>query len=84
MSDMTTTVSKKIPGVPESISRDDYIKLVASTGLDPKYIKSIQFNADFIAAVIFAVDASGNKIIGDDGWEKHSIIIPVVDEEDGK
>jgi hypothetical protein len=81
---MSTTPSKKIPGVPETISRDDYVRLIASVGLEPSQVLSICFHATHIEAVVFERDVDNKKIVGHDGFLKHTISIPVIDEKEAK
>ena len=72
-------MSKVIEGVPESITRDAYISLIAATGIDPNAIHELSFKADGIVATVFHINASGGKVadkIGDT-FLKHHVYIPV-------
>lgn len=69
-----------IPGIPESISREDYVRLVESIGLSVTDLRSLEFGHDSIEAEVFARDpetgrhyAEGNEIA------THHIRIKVVD-----
>lgn len=75
----------KIEGVPESISRAEYLNLITSVGLDPKNLKSLRFGANSITAVVFALDHTGARVLnkgntGDPGYLKHTVIIHIKDE----
>lgn len=77
----------KIEGVPESISRAEYLKMITDIGLDPKILRSLRFGANNISATVFAVDPkSGKKVLnegntGDPGYLKHTVIIHIKDDE---
>jgi len=72
-------MSKTIPGVMESITREAYVSLIHAVGLDPHLLAELSFHADGIKATVFAIDESGAKAI--DPVEgvavKHAIYIPV-------
>lgn len=76
----------KIEGVPESISRAEYLKMFTDIGLEPRDCKSLRFGANSITAVVFAKHPeTGAKILnegpsGDPGWLKHTVIIHITDE----
>ena len=78
-------MTKQIPGVPESLSREQYLSLFHGVGIDPARTLSLRFLADGVEAVVFAVDEQGKKILANDhedlvagsGWAKHTIHIPV-------
>ena len=73
-------VTKVIPGVPESITRDAYIELFKAAGLQPWNTKTLTFRADGIYAEIFARDENDVKIVDPiEGMVKHTIYIPVED-----
>jgi hypothetical protein len=71
-----------IPGVPQSITRADYIALIESLGLKPNNLVELELSHRSIRAVVFARDADGKMYL--DGFErnevaKHTITIPIVD-----
>jgi hypothetical protein len=72
-------MTKEIPGVPESITRDAYIAMFKSIGLAPWDLTELSFRADGVYATVFARDEHGNKTLdeGAEGFHKHSIYIPV-------
>lgn len=72
-------MSKVIEGVPESITRDAYIALIAATGIDPHAITELSFKADGIVATVFYTDGSGAKVADKVGetFLKHHVYIPV-------
>lgn len=74
-------MSKTIVGVPESVSRAAWIAMFKQYGFDPGNVKSLQFHHSSIEAVVFEVDEAGTKLLGEDGYIKHIVSIPVVDEE---
>lgn len=74
-------MTKKIPGVPESISRADYIKLIEASGIDPAQMLELNFKADGIYATVFALNDEGRRTLdrSSDGLNKHIVYIPVED-----
>lgn len=76
----------KIEGVPESISRAEYLKLISSVGLDPNNLYSLRFGGSSITAIVFARDPeTGVKVLnegntGDPGYLKHTVIIHIKEE----
>lgn len=77
-------MSKTIEGVPESISRKDYLSLFTAVGLTPDRVKSLEFRSDGVHAEVFEVWPDGSRRLanksGDGGYAKHTIFIPVMDE----
>lgn len=85
---------KKIEGVPESITRDEYLSLFRPFGLDPSNCASVELRPDGLYATVFALDdESKRKIdrvttsvengIAIGGYYKHRIFIPVASEGAG-
>ena len=79
-------MSKTIQGVPDSISRADYITMFERYGFTPQDVASLSFEADGIRAVVFERDNRGsrylvNRATGEGGFAKHAVFIPVRDEE---
>lgn len=74
-------MSKTIPGVPESITREAYTSLIEATGIDPCAITELSFRADGIYATVFYINALGAKEADKIGetFLKHNIYIPVED-----
>lgn len=74
-------MSKEIPGVPESITREAYIKLFEAAGIEPRQTLELSFKADGIYATVFALNADGKRVVDPqvDGFAKHEIYIPVED-----
>lgn len=75
-----------INAVPERISRDDYVRLLAAVGLDANDLLSATFGPKSIDAVVVVRDAEGTKIIDRRLCEPttfltSTISIPVVDGE---
>ena len=77
----------KIEGVPESISRAEYLKMFTDIGLQPSDVRSLRFGANSITAVVFAKHPeTGKRVInegpsGDPGFLKHTVIIHIKDEK---
>lgn len=75
---------KTISAVPESITRADYLALMANVGFDPKDLLSLRFEQNSIEAEVVERDADGNRIIDGRLCEPnltltHSVSIPVID-----
>jgi hypothetical protein len=70
---------KQIPGVPESITRQQYCDLVAAVGFEPKQVRSLEFRMDGIYAVIKDVDENGRDRIDRDRNEvvTNTVYVPV-------
>jgi hypothetical protein len=74
-------VAMTIESVPESITRADYVSLIAAAGVKPEDTVSLEFRTDGIYAVVFAKDESGNRVVDPaDGFCKHTVFIPVTDD----
>ena len=74
-------MTKAIPGVPESITRDAYIKLFEAAGIDPCNTTELSFKADGIYATVFYINKQGAReadVLGE-SFLKHTIYIPVED-----
>jgi hypothetical protein len=77
---------KTIPGIPETISRSDYLALIESLGLDIKDLKMLELRRDGIYATVMARNAEG-KLTADPATREtnvHRIYIPVVDDIPGE
>ena len=80
-------MSKTIQGVPDSISRADYIAMFEQYGFTPEDVKSLSFEPDGVRAVVFDrhPESGGryfaNMTTGEGGYAKHDVFIPVRDEE---
>lgn len=46
-------MSKEIEGVPESVTREQYLSFFRSVGFEPENIKSLRFMPNSIEAVVF-------------------------------
>lgn len=88
MTDSTPSIT--IPGVPETITRAQYVALIESVGFKPNDLASLRFTVEGIYAEVFARNADGARIIdhsaadNDDGsvaTVKHSVFIRVEDAE---
>lgn len=71
-------MSKTIPGVPESITRDAYRKLFDAVGIDPRNTIELMFCTDGIYATTFALNEDGHRVIDPiNGPMNNAIYIPV-------
>ncbi|TDE02833.1 hypothetical protein [Jiangella asiatica] len=83
-------MSKVIEGVPESISREDYLRLIASAGFDVNELRSLKFGYDGIYAEVIDRDNAGQPryegeaVAGESGTVINTVYIPVQDEEPGR
>lgn len=78
-------MSKCIEGVPESISRADYVRLIESAGFDPESLLELRFGIDGIYAKVEARDKDGGIIFapvpGDEfNTVCHEVFIAIADE----
>lgn len=53
----------KIPGVPESLSREKVLAFFESVGLEAKNCTSMEVRADGIYAEVFARNLAGHKVV---------------------
>jgi hypothetical protein len=71
---------KQIDGVPESITRAEYLALIESVGLDVKDLRSLEFRTDGIYAEVRARDTDRKLVIDSrNEMATHRIYIPVKD-----
>jgi len=81
-------MSKTIPGVPENISRADYIHLIESVGFDVDDVIELTFESGGIRASVAARNEQGHAYVGnltaegsnDFAIAKREVFIPVIDE----
>ena len=73
-------MSKNIPGVPESITREQYKALFEAAGIEPRNTIELTFCADGIYALVMARDEHGDRVVDPvKGPMNHTIYIPVED-----
>lgn len=73
-------MSIEIQGVPESITRQQYINLVAGAGFNPAHVQSLEFRMDGIYAVVHALTEGGTVRTDAQGEAfLHRIFVPVKD-----
>ena len=65
-------MSVTIDGVPETVSRDDYVSLIRHYGFNPDRLKSLTFGARSIVAEVFPDDEAL-------GQGYHTVVIKVED-----
>jgi hypothetical protein len=71
-----------IDGVPESISRERYLELIAVSGLDINRITQLRFTPAGVYATVYALDESGHPVRSGsdrDSLATHEGFIPVRD-----
>ena len=70
-----------IEGIPESITREQYLDLFRSLNIDPAEVLSLRFAWNGIQAEVFATDDHGLRIMNafskEPGYAKHSLFIRV-------
>jgi hypothetical protein len=76
---------KTIAGVPESLTRAQYLSLIESVGFDIKHLRSLEYKYDGIYAEVFDVNEAGNHytVLGagtEEDIAMHRVFIPVRDE----
>lgn len=59
-------MSKTIPGVPESVTREQYLSFFHAAGITPEDTQSLRFLPAGIEAVVFARDAEGRRFLARD------------------
>jgi len=72
-------MSKTIEGVPECLTRDQYLSLFEACGFDPSVVVEMRMAHDGVHALVFALDEDGNRRVLPDGsgYAKHRVFIPV-------
>jgi hypothetical protein len=80
----STAMTKIIEGVPETITRDDYTRLIESVGLDPQVLISLTFESEGIRARVVETDLDGASIpapTSDDEFAvvTHDVFIRITD-----
>ncbi|KAA0979881.1 hypothetical protein FQ154_01605 [Paeniglutamicibacter gangotriensis] len=74
-------MSKTIPGVPESVTREQWLSFFTAAGITPELTKSLRFEPEGIYATVFEAGPEGRRIVTDsNGYAKHEIFIPINDE----
>ena len=71
MSDVT------LPGIPESIMRDDYLRLIEGVGFKVDDLVSLEFKTEGIYAEVYASDAKGRYIVDGDEPATHRVFIRI-------
>ena len=72
---------KTITGVPESLTREQYVSLIESVGFDVKDLRSLEFRMDGIYAEVMDRDESGRLHLDEarDEVVTNRVFIPVRD-----
>lgn len=75
-------MSKTIHGVPEFLTREQWVNMFRQYGFTPELTKELTFTHDGVRAVVFDVDEHGRKHLDLDGsgYAKHRVFIPVRDD----
>lgn len=72
----------QVPGVPETITRDDYVAWIEALGFEAKNLKAMTLEHFGVTAVVYAVDEHGHKFTADgETAATHTITVRVVDDE---
>lgn len=76
-------MSKTIPGVPESLTREQFTSLFTAVGIKPEDTAELSFRCDGIYATVFERTPEGGRMLHEDGsgYVKHEIFIPVIDKK---
>lgn len=72
-------MSKTIPTVPESITREQWVSLFERFGFDVNDTSELRLAPDGVHAVVLARDTEGNPVVEGDSFATHDIYIPVED-----
>lgn len=72
-------MSKTIPTVPESITREQWVSLFERFGFDVNDTSELRLASDGVHAVVLARDTEGNPVVEGDSFATHDIYIPVED-----
>lgn len=71
-------MSKTIEGVPEFLTPEQYSSLFAACGFTPSSVKELRMAPDGVHALVFDLDENGHRyLVGDTGYAKHRVFIPV-------
>ena len=76
------TENKIIEGVPESISRQQYLAMIEAVGFNVKKLRTLEFRADGVYATIKASGPDGRDVLERNEIAEHKVYVPVVDEPD--
>lgn len=77
-------MAKSIPGVPESLTRAQFLSIFEAINVDPKETTNLSIAPDGISVTIVARTANGQLAIEGNSIIKNTVFIPVRDEEEGK
>lgn len=72
------------PGIPASITRNEYLDLIKALGIDTErlqYLQALEFRWNVIYAELAALDDEGHMVIDGDEIAVHKIAIRVEDPE---
>ena len=76
----------QITAVPETITREQFLGMIRSLGIDPTQLQSMTWSFNGIEAVVYALNDEGHRYaIRDAGGPRgatHKITIRVVDEDE--
>lgn len=59
-------MSKTIPGVPESLTREQYLSFFTAAGIDPSNTVSLRFLPKGIEAIVWERDSEGRRFLAND------------------
>lgn len=75
-------MSITIPGVPEFLTREQYLAPLRMCGFEPERLVEIRYSRDGIHALVVATGEDGLALFDDSGVIKHRVFIPVRDDDD--
>lgn len=75
-------MSKTIEGVPEFLTREQYIEFFGALGFDPMQTLELRAAHDGVHALVLVLDEDGKRVFNPNAerYEKHRIFIPVRNE----
>lgn len=78
-------MAKSIPGVPESLTREQFLSIFAAINVDPHETTELHIMPEGISVTVIARNSLGQMIPGlGKELAKHKVFIPVRNEEEGK
>jgi len=79
-------MAKTIEGIPEYISREQYLDLFHAAGVTPDKVQELRLAPDGIHAIVFHFNDEGYRELDrqnpNGGYIKHRVFIPIRNSED--
>ncbi|MGO1607592.1 MAG: hypothetical protein ACTHXF_08955 [Brevibacterium yomogidense] len=75
---------KTIPGVPDFITREQWLELMAAAGFEPKELVEMRIAPDGVHALVIAKGENGDPVVDHQNgtYYKHRVFIPTRDPGD--